>query len=107
MVGLQRFGLKIRLLGFQDTPDSAPMVPRPSEPKLGGSGPGPGPGPGPEIFIHRLGLFCMWLFWDVWGSPGWGRRYRRTRKLSPLTGGGPPDPPNGAKGATSEIPSSF
>ena len=38
MVRLQRFELKIRLLGFQDTPDSAPMVPRPSEPKLGGSG---------------------------------------------------------------------
>ena len=39
MVRLQRFELKIRLLGFQDTPDSAPMIPRPHEPKLGGSGP--------------------------------------------------------------------
>ena len=38
MVRLQRFELKIRLLGFQDTPDSAPMVPRPSEPKSGGCG---------------------------------------------------------------------
>ena len=39
MVRLQRFQLKIRPLGFQDTPDSAPMVPRPPEPKLGGNGP--------------------------------------------------------------------
>ena len=38
MVRLQRFELKVRLLGFQDTPDSAPMVPRPSEPKAGGCG---------------------------------------------------------------------
>ena len=59
MVRLQRFELKHRLLGFQDMPDSAPMVPRPSEPKLWGSGPrtrAPGPGPGPNIFIHRLGI---------------------------------------------------
>ena len=54
MVRLQRFELKIRLLGFQDTPDSAPMVPRPPEPKLRGSGPrarAPGPGPGPKTEI--------------------------------------------------------
>ena len=35
MVRLQRFELKIRPMGFQDTPDSAHMVPRPPEPKLG------------------------------------------------------------------------
>ena len=59
MVRLQRFELKIRLLGFQDTPDSAPMVPRPSEPKLGGSGPRarkPGPGPDQKHLSMKLGI---------------------------------------------------
>ena len=30
--------MKIRPMGFQDTPDSAHMAPRPPEPKLGGEG---------------------------------------------------------------------